>query len=165
MAQINRPTQQLGAAPTRHQVRTIDLKLETMPDGKLRISTPTARGWAAVAANPTELVRAVKDAFTEAQIAAHARWKGTEYDLDALTAALPGDPMAPPRARRSRRTPGAPGVGWKRGQQRPDTYNPADWTRCEDGRWRSPAGRHYQPSNPVVGKVIAARRRLGLPVE
>jgi hypothetical protein len=164
MAQINRPTQ-FGPAPTRHQVQALDLHVEALPGIGLRVSTPSARGWAAVARNPHELTRAITAAFNEAQVAAHARWRGAEYDLAALTDAVEGDPMAPPRERRSRRTPGAPGVGWKAGQQRPDTYSPADWVRCEDGRWRSPGGRHYQPTNPVVTKVLAARRRLGLPVE
>lgn len=164
MAQINRPAQ-FGPAPTRHQVQSLDLRIDALPGLGLRISTPAARGWAVVVHNSEELTRAIRDAFTEAQVAAHALWRGEVYDLDGLTAAVDGDPMAPPRTRRSRRTPGAPGVGWKPGQQRPDTYSPADWERCEDGRWRSPSGRHFQAGNPIVQKVIAARRRLGLPVE
>lgn len=164
MAQINRPTQ-FGPAPVGHQVQSIELRVEALPGIGLRVSTPAARGWAAVARTPHDLARAVTAAFTEAQVAAHARWRGAEYDLDALTAAVPGDPMAPPRERTRRRTPGAPGVGWKSGQQRPDTYSPADWQRCDDGRWLSPGGRRYQQSNPIVVRVLAARRRLGLPIE
>lgn len=164
MAQINRPAQ-MGAAATHHQVQAVDLHVESLPGIGLRVSTPAARGWAAVARNADELTRVVREAFTEAQVAAHARWRGAEYDLDALTAAVDGDPMAPPRQRASRRTPGAPGPGWKPGQQRPDQHSPADWVRCEDGRWRSPAGRHYQPGSVTARRVIAARQRLGLPVE
>lgn len=167
MAQINRTTVH-GPAPTLHQVRRIQVTIEALPDsmgGGLRITTDTTRGWAAVARDQNELARVIRDAFTEAQVAAYARWKGARYDLDALTAAVDGDPLAPPSQRPSRRTAGAPGYGWKPGQKRPDAYDPGDWTPTADGRWRSPSGRHYKPDSPIVRRVIAARRRLGLPTE
>jgi hypothetical protein len=150
-----------GAANTGHQVRSITVRVEQLAGGKLRISTPTARGWAAVAGNQPELARAIAGAFTEAQVAAYARWRGTQYDLDALTAHVPGDPLAgkkPERksAKGNKRAPRT-GEGWSYGQQRPDVHLPNEWTEQPDGRWRSPSGRMYRHD---AAQVVRVRRRL-----
>jgi hypothetical protein len=143
----------LGAARVPHQVREVSLRIETLPDGGLRVSTPQARGWAAVAKTPRELTDAVARAFTEAQLASYAAWKGQLYDLDELTDVDPGDPITalPASNRRRDRT------------VRSDTRHPADWARLADGRWRSPGGRVYQESSQLVQRVIANRRAIGIP--
>lgn len=163
MARIERPTVQ-GPAPVAHQVRSVLVQIEELSTGHLRISTPAARGWAVTVRTEHDLARAVGSAFTEAQVAAYSRWKGDAYDLDELTAALAGDPMAPPRVRPSRRDYPPPGVGYGPGQRRPDTSAPADWVKLEDGRWRSPGGRAYRPETDMVAKVKARRLALGLPI-
>lgn len=141
------------AAPTRNQIRALDLKVETLADGMLRVSTPLARGWAAVARNPFELARAIQAAFTEAQMASYARWKGEAYELDLATDVVPGDALA--AAVRS--------TEFKH-RTRSDTHSPADWCPMPDGRWRSPSGRAYRPDTPIVRNVVSARVRLGIPV-
>lgn len=163
MAKIERPTI-TGPAPVAHQVRSVLVQIDSLSTGELRISTPAARGWAVTARSQSDLVRAIGGAFTEAQIAAYARWKGGAYDLDALTAAVPGDPMAPPRERAARRDYPGPGVGYGPGRRRPDTSAPEDWVKMEDGRWRSPAGRAYRPDTMMVAKVKARRIARGLPI-
>jgi hypothetical protein len=152
-----------GAANTAHQVRSITVRVEQLENGRLRISTPTARGWAAVAATQPELARAIQGAFTEAQVAAYARWRGTRYDLDALTAHVPGDALAGKKGQRkqgtgktNKRAPRA-GEGWGYGQQRPDVHLPNEWAEQPDGRWRSPSGRMYRSD---AAQVVRVRRRL-----
>jgi hypothetical protein len=151
-----------GAARTRNQVRTITLTVDSLPDGSLRVTTPTARGWAAVARSQADLARAVQGAFTEAQVAAYAAWRGTTYDLSEITDHVPGDPLAPPRPkRRARRTRG--GDGWGYGQQRPDVHLPTEWTELPDGRWRSPGGRAYRADAAVVQRVRARLAMTTIP--
>jgi hypothetical protein len=137
---------------TGHQVRAVSLVVETLPDGAVRVSSPQARGWAGVARNPGELARVVASAFTEAQVAAYAAWKGQLYDLDELTDVDPGDPttaLPTPPKRRNRMV-------------RSDAQHPADWKRLEDGRWRSPGGRVYREETQLVQRVMANRRALGI---
>jgi len=152
-----------GAANTGHQVRSITVRVDQLPNGRLRISTPTARGWAAVAGTQPELARAIQGAFTEAQVAAYARWRGTQYDLDALTAHVPGDALAGRKPQRvqgrgktDKRAPRT-GEGWSYGQQRPDVHLPNEWAEQPDGRWRSPSGRMYRAD---AAQVVRVRRRL-----
>ena len=153
------PRQPVGPAPVAHQVRELTIKIESIPEG-LRISTPTARGWAVVARTEPEVSRAIQSAFTEAQVAAYARAHGMTYDLDALTSAVAGDPMAPPIKRpRSRR---GEGVGWRRGQRRPDVHDPADWLRLESGDWRSPGGKVIAAGSPMGVRIAQLRRHAGL---
>lgn len=163
MAEINiRPSGQVGPARVPHQVRTLVINVEMLPEG-VRVSTPTARGWAAVAKDHQSLGRAVTAAFTEAQVAAYAHAHGQVYDLDVLTAAVPGDPMAPARARTRKRPVGESSTGWSGGQRRPDTHDPADWACTETGDWVSPAGRTYRKGTMMANQVEARRRRAGLP--
>lgn len=149
-----------GAANTGHQVRSITIRVDQLEGGKLRISTPTARGWAAVAGNQPELARAIQGAFTEAQVAAYARWRGAQYDLDTLTAHVPGDALAgkkPQRQKGGNKRAPRTGEGWSYGQQRPDVHLPNEWTEQPDGRWRSPSGRMYRAD---AAQVVRVRRRL-----
>lgn len=150
-----------GAANTGHQVRSVTIRVDQLPNGRLRISTPTARGWAAVAGNQPELARAIQGAFCEAQVAAYARWRGTQYDLDAMTAHVPGDPLAGRKPQRQQakgnKRAARTGEGWAYGQQRPDVHLPNEWAEQPDGRWRSPSGRMYRAD---AAQVIRVRRRL-----
>lgn len=142
----------LGMSRAGHAVRAVSLTVERLPDGAMRVSSPQARGWAGVARTQDELARIVASAFTEAQVAAYAAWKGELYDLDELTDVDPGDPTTalpiPPK-RRNRMV-------------RSDAQHPADWKRTEDGRWRSPGGRIYREETQLVQRVIANRRALGI---
>lgn len=142
----------LGMSRAGHQVRAISLMVEMLPDGGVRVSSPQARGWAGVARNQGELARVLASAFTEAQVAAYAAWKGQLYDLDELTDVDPGDPTtALPAAPRRRNR-----------MVRSDALHPADWRRVEDGRWRSPGGRFYREGTQMVNRVRANRRALGI---
>lgn len=145
----------------RHQVRAVTLQVEQLPDGKIRLSTPAARGWAAVSGNPHELARAVAGAFVEAQCAAYARWRGERYELDELTEPVANDPLAPPRRPLRRRTATA-NVGWGRNQERPDSHPVDQWERLPDGRLRSPAGLTYRPDTVIAQRVLARAARLGI---
>lgn len=145
-----------------HQVRSVTITIEQLPDGRYRLSTSAARGWAAVGRTPHELGRAIAAAFVEAQCAAYARWRGERYDLDELTEPVVGDVLAPPRTRvRARRTNGA-GVGWGRNQDRPDQHAVEDWERMPDGRLRSPAGLVYRQDSTVGQRVLARAQRMGV---
>jgi hypothetical protein len=134
------------------RVRTINLQVEKLPDG-IRISTPQARGWSAHARNSVDLVRALEAAFREVSCASYARAKGAPYDLDILTTQVPGDPLAD-QPRHRRRTGRA---------VRHHAHDPAEWTKMEDGSWRSPGGRKYNPGSAAVRNVIRKRQEHGLP--
>jgi hypothetical protein len=141
----------MGPPPVPHQVRSISVRVEQL-DGALRISSPSARGWAAVARNAPELLRAINALYVEVQVASYAAWKGQVYDLDELTDVDPDDPathLRHPARRRDRRT-------------RSDIRDPRDWKQLDDGRWRSPAGRTYRPDTMLVQRVVENRRLLGL---
>jgi len=144
-----------------HQVRAITLQVEQLADGKYRVSTPAARGWAAVGRTPADVGRAVASAFVEAQCAAYARWRGERYDLDELTEPVVGDAMAPPRRPVRRRT-NRDNVGWGRNQDRPDQHAVEDWERMPDGRLRSPAGLVYKADSLVGQRVLARAARMGV---
>lgn len=139
-----------GPAVTRNQVRSVPVRIDAVPGG-LRVSTPLARGWAMVARTPQELARAIGAAFTEAQVASYARWRGETYELDEMTDVVAGDALAA-----ATRT-----VQFRR-RVRADQHNPADWSQLSDGSWRSPGGFTYRPDTAVVARVRASRRRLGL---
>jgi hypothetical protein len=134
-----------------HRVRSLDIRLDVMPDGGMRVSTPQARGWAVVASGPRQLLGALQEAFTEAQVAAYSRWKGEPYELDALTEVDNTDPLATTRQWQAPRDR----------TQRTDVPSPADWTQMHDGRWRSPGGRFYRDDCETVKKVLRKRRMLG----
>lgn len=144
-----------------HQVRAVTVRVEQLADGRWRLSTPSARGWAAVGRSPNEIGRAVASAFVEAQCAAYARWRGERYDLDDMTEVVHGDPMAPPqRPVRPRTNRG--NVGWGRNQDRPDQHPVERWERMPDGRLRSPAGHVYRPDSVIGQRVLARAQRSGI---
>ena len=164
MNEIRRSTggQLSGPSPTAHQVRELHLKVESLGQGRFRLSTPQARGWSMVVRTPFELARALAGGFTEAQLASYARWRGERPELDALTDPVPGDPMAPPRAP-ARRPVNTTPVGWGKHQRRPDSHDPGDWVKLPDGRWQSPGGKSYPETARVVQMVLRRRTDLGLP--
>lgn len=137
------------------RVRTIPLQVDQLPGGGLRISSPAARGWAGTARTTYELARVVQQAFQEVAVASYARAKGMPYDLDVLTTHVPGDPLADTPQRRVRNA--------SRRTARHKSYAVEDWTRMEDGRWRSPAGRAYRADSTAVQNVIRKRQEKGLP--
>ena len=146
-----------------HQVRTVTVKVEQLPDGKFRLSTPAARGWAAVGRTPQELGRAVSSAFAEAQCAAYARWRGERYDLDALTEPVTGDPMAGPRRPLRTRT-SREAMGYGRNQERPDVHPIEAWERLPNGRLLAPSGLTYGPDTLVGRRVLERAKRAGIPL-
>lgn len=151
-----------GPAPVPHQVREVSVRIESLPGGRLRVSSPAARGWAAVVGNQQQLSEAITSAFVEAQVAAYARWKAERYDLDELTEPVTGDPLAPPRARQRRRR-NTSEEGWGTHQRRPDAHDPEEWVKMPDGRWQSPTGMRWGANTAMVQRVVTRRRNLGLP--
>jgi hypothetical protein len=136
------------------RVTTISLTVEARSDGRYRLSTPHARGWAIEVRTQRELAHALSTAFTEVAVASYARAHDTPYDLDALTEQVIGDTLAhQPRAR-------------SRGGPRPKRtpYHPSEWTKFEDGKWRSPSGRTYRPDSKQVQAVIKGRIERGLSI-
>lgn len=142
----------IGPPALRNQARTIDVRLEALPGGRIRVSSPQARGWAAVARTPMELARAVTAAFTEVQVAAYSAWHGEAYDLDELTLVDPASPL----------TAAATPVDMEP-RRRSDIHSPAAWTPLSNGRWRSPAGREFRADTETVRRIRAKRRQMGIP--
>lgn len=140
--------------PPGQRVRSISVEITHLRNGGYRVAMTGARGWAAVATNPVQLARAVEQGFLESQVAAYARAKGEAYDLDALTTHVPGDALAdsPQGRARDRRAP-----------RRAKVFAPEEWTRMEDGRWRSPGtGRAYREDSKLVQGILAKRGAAGL---
>ena len=139
-----RPVGELhGAAPVAHQVNTITVKIEQLPEGRWRFTQPRAPGWVAVAHNPVQVAAALRNAFTEAQVAAHSTWRGHVYDT-------------PDAFEHRRHKPKS------RGSRRCDVYDPREWQLRDDGLWQSPGGFKYPEHTQAVQKVMAARRAMGL---
>lgn len=128
------------------QPRSITVQVEQRA-GSYVISTPQAKGWSAVVHTRDQLVHALDAAFTEVDVASYARWKGKVYDL----AANPD--------RRATRAPGSRRSALGGG----DSHDPGDWSKLDNGRWQSPGGRTFHEGAQQVQKVIAKRRKLGLP--
>lgn len=143
--------------------RHVDLRLQRLDDGSIRVSTPQARGWAVIAKGPDQLWHAFRTAFNEATIAGYAMWNGVRYDLDELTD--PTDPTEP-RRRRPFTPREAAGdcseVSYARGGVvRPDQAHPADWTPNPDGSWSSPRGKTYRDPK-YINPLRIKRARMGL---
>lgn len=141
-----------------HQPSSIPLQVDVLADGRFRLSTPVARGWAAVASDANQLYQAMRSAFTEVAVASYARAKREPYDLDQLTGHVPGDPLA---GSRQSRIPGARPAGRRK------SYNPEDWVKLTDQSdggavWQSPSGRRYREDTKVVRSVLTRRAQLGL---
>lgn len=144
------PQRVRGPAETRNQVRSVMVRVDALGNGRLRISTPGARGWARTVSTRDELNRAVGEAFVEAQVASYARWRGEAYDHDAMSEVDPSSPMtaAATRIERSQR------VG------RSDVHDPREWTPLPDGSMRSPSGRVFGADTDAVRKVRAKLDKL-----
>jgi len=150
-----------------HEPAELTLRVRRHDDGALTFSTPTCPGWAFTARRPAQIGEAIARAWTEAAIAAYARWRGTLYDLaehedelppEVLPAASPHPAEVPPadelaalRARDERQR--------ARRVRHPRTHEPEAWVELGDGYWRSPSGRKYRPDAAVVASVRAARSR------
>lgn len=104
---------------------------------------PRAPGWAAAASSPGEVAASLRRAFTEAQVAAYSDWRGHVPDVS-----LPSYRRTRPAARSRRRC---------------DVYDCREWRLVDDGRWISPKGHVYPETRQVVGRVMAARKAIGLP--
>lgn len=139
-----------------HQIRELPIQVERLPSGGIRVTTPLARGWAAVAHDQHELARSIATAFTEAEVASYSRFRGQVYDLDALTGHVPGDALAG-SARGRVRGP----AGRRRAKK---SYPVTLWQKLPDGRWRSPSGRAYRADTRAVQQMVARRVAEGLPV-
>lgn len=149
--------------PTRHAGRPrgpryLHLTVEFLDSGELRISTPQARGAAAVVRGPDRLWHGVDYLRTEAAIAAYARWRGVNSDLDELT-----DPTDPTEPRRLRPCTPRENAGDDsevsygiRGVVRPDQHHPGGYTPNPDGSWTSPGGRRI--SHPEKIRALIIRR-------
>lgn len=154
-------------------VRHLQLRLERLDGdnaGKLRVSSPQARGEAVVVRpGPEALYSAILRLFNEATIAGYAAWQGAVYDQDELTEV--DDPTEP--ARRSRldteqiaqRAQARTVVSWSRySVSRPDVKAIEDWTPLPDGRWRAPDGRAFRREADQVKRMLGKRARAGLPL-
>lgn len=140
-----------------HQPAAISLTVEQLPGGRVRFSSPQARGWAAVAQTPQQLASSLQAAFLEVQVASYSRARGEAYDLDVLTEHRVGDPLAGSPQQRARRRVGGNAP-----------YPPEAWTKTttDDGveKWRSPAGRLYGLHTQAVARLVEKRSALNLPV-
>lgn len=165
----------------RPRSQRLPLEVERLDDrgSVLRFTSPRMPGWAAVAKTPHEVARVMLQAWTEADIAAYARWRGSSYDEpDAIAAGQ--DRTPPPRAplsaadRRAQmerpRSQLPDGKPWGKHSRmlRPDVADPADWTVLPDGRLQSPPRPGGKPliygRDTTMGRRILARRReAGLP--
>lgn len=119
--------------------------VEQLEDGRWRFTQPKAPGWVQAAHNPAGVTAALRQAFTEAQVAAHSQWRGAVYDQ-------------PDAAAYKRHKPKS------RGSRRCDVYSPTEWRLDPNtpGVWISPAGHRYPEDRAAVQKVMAARRSMGL---
>ena len=145
--------------------RHLELTVQFFDDGRIRVSTPQARGHADVVRGPFQLWTAMLKARIEATVAGYARWHGVRYDLDELTD--PTDPTEPPRQRpfTPREVAGdRTEVSYARsGIVRPDQAHPQDWTPHPDGvSWISPKGKRYKDPK-YVNSLLISRARMGLP--
>lgn len=131
-----------GPANVPHQVREITVRIEQLPDGRWRLTQPRVAGWAAAARTPGEVAAALRQGFTEAQVAAYSDWRGHVYD-----AAIPTYRRSRPAGRTRRRR---------------DVYAATEWRLHEDGRWISPKGHKYPEQTQAVQNVIKERQSMGL---
>src|ERR1700712_754289 len=154
----------MGARQPKRDARYVELQLQRLDDGRLRVSTPQARGHATIAKGPDQLWHAVAAAFREATIAGYAMFHGVPYDLDALTD--PTDPTEPKRRRPQTRSEvggDVTEVSYGRGATvRPDQIHPAEYTPSSDGSWTSGrSGRTIRDLRKIKALVIR-RGRMGL---
>lgn len=133
-----------GPATTSRQVRAITVRVEQIDQGRWRFTQPRVPGWVAVGYRAPDVVAALRQGFTEAQVAAYSDWRNTVYDSPDVGAYRRSKPLT-------------------RSKRRCDVYEVDAWKLDLDGRWVSPKGLRFREDRQVVQRVIEQRRRLGLP--
>jgi hypothetical protein len=156
----------------------------TRDPGGLRFTMPAFPDWAATASGAHEIARALDAAWTEQQIAAYARSRGTVRDVQAFDDRLDHtrrptrllhsvqDPAPEPRpqllARVQRRE------AEEAAQRRIITYGAEElqraqlWTINYDGTWTSPYGRVFKATSEHVrriSKILAEHGEEPTPTE
>ncbi len=134
-----------GPAVARRQIQAITVRVEQLDGGRWRFTQPRVPGWVAVAHRAPDVVGAIRQGYTEAQVASYSDWRGHRSDL------LPdaGEYRRSKPLRRSKR--------------RCDVYEVDAWRLDADGRWVSPKGLRFAEDRQVVQRVMQQRRRAGLP--
>jgi hypothetical protein len=150
---------------------TITVTIERQPAGGLRFTIPGMPDWAATAHGAFEIARAIDAAWTETDIAAYARRRGTIRDAQVwddlldhtrrpcLDGRHEPDIDAPPRPRHLRVVRAAE---TRAAAARPVTtqgdrelQRAREWSRRADGAWRSPAGRWFRSDSEHVRRIVA----------
>lgn len=150
--------------------RHLQLEVQVLDGGRIRLSSPQAVGHAVVVRGPHQLWQGLQQTLREVAVAGYARWSGSTYDQEALSdLSDTNEPAWKRSARRSGIGQGArdgvlPVSYSSRSPVRPDQANPGAWSPLQDGRWRSPSGRIYRADTRYVRGVIVARAKLGLSI-
>lgn len=150
-------------AGRRHQARSVTLVVERTSTGGMLVRSPKLPGWARAARTPIQVAEAVAAAFTEAEVAAYARFRGTVYDVAEVADQVPTQALTAARRHPAEPAPQVVGHG-KAATQRPDVHPLDRWQPLEDGRWLSPDGRRFGAGTSMVASIIAKRTEAGLPV-
>lgn len=143
-----------------HEVTEITVTVRKTPTGYL-LTQASCPGWGAHVSSPAALAHGMSAAFTEAQLAAYARWRGAPYDL-ALTEDDVPAAVAVHRQHPAERVE-LDEVAVQRQRTPSDRHDPAEWVPLPDGAWLSPRGHRYRQDTAIVASVVAARRERGLP--
>lgn len=151
------------------RLRHMQLEVQLLDDGRLRWSTPQARGEVYCVRGMHQSWDAFQRLYRAATAAGLAAWRGERTELDRAT--LDDDPTEPPvrelphknaiaRRRQALDEDGGANYGKAR-DIRPDQASPDAWSPLEDGSWRSPNGRRFKQ---LPEGTAFARRRRGLPL-
>jgi hypothetical protein len=150
-------------------VGTLMFAVTRHPSGGLRFTMPQFPDWAATACSPHEIARALDLAWTEVDIAAYARSRGTVRDVQAYDDRL-DHTRRPTRLLRSVQDP-APEPrpqllatverreAEEAAQRRIITYGAEElqrarlWTINYDGTWTSPYGRVFKATSEHVRRI------------
>lgn len=143
---VVRPQPRASGLEALEVLEEIDLRVQFLGlarggGGRLRFTTPLARGWVRVASDPEDIAKALAEARVEVQLARYAAARGEEYDKDVDAEPSELHPLVASMVPR----------------ERGDIYDPRDWTPLPDGRWRSPSGRTFRGDAQVVQRVKARR--------
>lgn len=139
------PGELQGPAPARRQIDEITMRVKQLDGGRWRFTQPRVPGWVAVGHRAPDVVQAIRQGFTEAQVAAYSDFRGHRSDLVSDA----GEYRRSKPLRRSKR--------------RCDVYEVDAWRLDPDGRWVSPKGLRFREDRQVVQRVMEQRRRMGLP--
>lgn len=176
------------AVPT-NAAQVLPVMLERTDRG-VRITSPALPGWSCAATALQSIGACLDAAWTELQIASYAALRGAPYDAAHLAEAA-ADPegwarqpdgswtsptgiryaAGTPRAARREQIANGEGLPATRRVTAADgtpiwrlSHDPADWTPLPGGDWRSPGGHRYRRDSKTVGRIIARRRAMNLPV-